>query len=144
MSTGPNTLLRPRRRMVLRPLHALGKGGALQHCYFSSSALGEHGLQSQKRLMQEAAAFQEAGRSSAMHGDPGDLPWCYLLKATSWLPWSFDTELEAQIAVTQVHTGTRGVKAKPLGVSPKTTHHPAVLREQGSNLHASRDVFIPG
>lgn len=59
-------------------------------------------------------------------------------------PWSFDTELEAQIAVTQVHTGTRGVKAKPLGVSPKTTHRPAVPREQGSNLHASRDVFIPG
>lgn len=144
MSTGPNTLLRPRRRMVLRPLHALGKGGALQHCYFSSSASGEHGLQSQKRLMQEAAAFQEAGRAQLCMETLGICPGVICSRPPVGFPWSFDTELEAQIAVTQVRTGTQGVKAKPLGVSPKTTHRPVVLREQGSNLHASRDVFIPG
>lgn len=120
------------------------KGRSPPALLFFQFSLGRAWFTVTKKTHAGSCSLPGSWKSSAMHGDPGDLPWCYLLKATSRLPWSFDTELEAQIAVTQVHTGTRGVKAKPLGVSPKTTHRPVVLREQGSNLHASRDVFIPG
>lgn len=51
----------------------LGKGGAHWHFYFSCYAFWEQGLQSLRRLKQEAADFQAAGRSSALQADPGDL-----------------------------------------------------------------------
>lgn len=51
------------------PYISVKRGRALKHFYFSSWTSGEHGLQPLKGNEKKAAAFQEAGRSSAMH-DP--------------------------------------------------------------------------